>query len=98
MKKGDKITVVVDALDFESITGHAIDAEPTHLSIFRRGVVRTRAGGRVTYDWIRQWKQHGGYGKVGGTDTVAYADRGKLWARGWEGPEVDALKAVVALR
>lgn len=54
--------------------------------IFYKATFRWRRGGRVTY-------QHRDF-----VDTVAYADRGKLWARGWEGREVDALKAAVALR
>ena len=99
MRAGDKITVVVTALDFESKTGYAIDAEPLRTHVLRRGTVHHRAGGRITYDWHEDMAVllKDARGTIGGTDTVAYRARGTLWARGWDGPEVEALKVAVAL-
>lgn len=65
---------------------------------FQRGFVRMRRGGRITYEWAYTRYFQGGSASEAGIETVAYADRGTLWARGHEGREVDALLAVVALR
>ena len=82
MKKGDKITVLLAAVP-----------KP----LFVPGTVRMRVGGRITFDWHDKhaWNDTGTFG---GTDTVAYSERGTSWARGWEGKEVEALKVAVALR
>lgn len=65
---------------------------------FQRGTVRSHREGRITYEWGESQRFVGGRVSFAGIETVAYADRGLLWAWGWKGREVDALKAAVALR
>lgn len=100
VKKGDKITVVVSVLDIELDEPANLPTSKTK-SEFRRGTVRSIAGGRITYYYSMAWSRRDKNGSVRasivGIDTVAYSARGISWARGWEGAEVAALEVAVAV-
>lgn len=82
LKRGDRITVVVETWDGEAPT-------PTWGRQLFRARVTWTGRGLVNYVNI----DGGQVGKV-----VRRRDEGRTWARGWDGEDADALRATYLLQ
>jgi hypothetical protein len=74
----------------QPITVYAPPKFPLFLaSEFRAGRFVYKHGSTITYRYHQQ--------KVRMHATIEESERGTMWARGWKGREVDALKTTIAL-
>jgi len=83
LERGARITVVTATYDIESGSGIKFSQH-----VFRARVTGT-ARGVITYT-----NAEGGAVGI----AVRRRDEGKTWARGWDGPDADALRATYLLQ